>query len=75
MTDINEKLQLIKTLVEHLPKPNRAITRRLLELLLLIQNLHKENRMTSNNLAIVFGTNVLRAAETTWEDSCRTLPG
>jgi len=67
MTDIDEKL-LIKTLVEHLPKPNRAI-------MLLIRNLHKENRMTSNNLAIVFGTNVLRAAETTWEDSCRTLPG
>ncbi|PRP85552.1 hypothetical protein PROFUN_06784 [Planoprotostelium fungivorum] len=63
MPDTDDKLQLQKTLIENLPRPNRITMRRILEMLVAVRDYQDVNRMTSNNLAIVFGNNLLRSVE------------
>lgn len=63
MSDMADRLQLEKTLIENLPKANRVTLRRLVELLVAIRDQHDKNKMTSNNLAIVFGHNLLRSID------------
>lgn len=57
--DDSSKVKAIKSVLAELPKPNSALLRRLLALMVLIERNKEVNKMTSTNLAVVLCPSIL----------------
>ncbi|KAI8355635.1 hypothetical protein EDC96DRAFT_264281 [Choanephora cucurbitarum] len=63
ISDSKEQLQTMSQLIQTLPIENFNTLKYLMEHLDRIQKRHKENLMTSKNLAVIFGPTLLRAKD------------
>src|SRR5688500_13947969 len=54
------RLNKLRELIERLPPINRALLKYLLEFLVMVCRNSEENKMTTSNLAIIFGPNLLQ---------------
>eukprot|EP01117_Protostelium_nocturnum_P012309 TRINITY_DN4530_c0_g1_i3.p1 TRINITY_DN4530_c0_g1~~TRINITY_DN4530_c0_g1_i3.p1 ORF type:complete len:485 (+),score=157.96 TRINITY_DN4530_c0_g1_i3:89-1543(+) len=60
--------------IQDLPPANKALLRRLLELMVYIEKNAAVNQMTSSNLSIVFAPNILRAPQETMQQAILNSP-
>lgn len=61
--NVEQRLSSISSVISNLPKANREILKRLAFLLSKINENSKQNKMTSNNLSIVFAPTLLRCRD------------
>ncbi|EJD46910.1 hypothetical protein AURDEDRAFT_123741 [Auricularia subglabra TFB-10046 SS5] len=62
--DFESRLESARNLVQSLPRPNFYLLRRVIEHLEKITDFEEQNHMNPENLAIVFGPNLIRAPST-----------
>jgi len=73
MRDQNEKMNKLSSIIGSLPSSNKEILKVLLPFLGRVSQHSKQNMMTSQNLAIVFGPSFLRPKEETFQTMCNAI--
>jgi len=65
--EVTQRIQYLRTVIDSLPIGNRAILMVLMQFLHLVMNKSQKNKMSSQNLAIVFAPNLIQPAEQSFE--------